>query len=56
MSNNKNTQITTPSGSGGLINIRDEYPSKLQISPEWIIIAIVIVIIGIAGLKIALKI
>jgi len=55
MSNNKNTQITTPSGSGGLVNFRDEYPSKLQITPEWVMIAIVIVIIGVAALKLLLK-
>lgn len=56
MSNNKNTQITTPSGSGGLVNFREEYPSKLQITPEWVIIAIVLVIVGMAALKLVLKI
>ena len=56
MSNKQNEQINTPAGAGGLIRFSDEYPSKLQVSPEWIMIAIVIVIIGAATLKIFLKI
>jgi preprotein translocase subunit Sec61beta len=37
--------IMTPSGMGGLMRFNEEYPSKLKMSPEAVIIGIVIVII-----------
>jgi preprotein translocase subunit Sec61beta len=54
MSNKQKDQITTPSGSGGLVNFREEYPSKLRITPEWVFIIIAIVVIGITALKLML--
>ena len=48
-----NEGITTPSGMGGLMRFNDEYPSKLQISPEMVIIMIVLVVIAMTIVKIA---
>jgi len=50
MADNKN-QIQTPSGMGGLQRFDEEYPSKVQISPEMVTIIIGIVILGIAAIK-----
>lgn len=47
----KNQQISTPSGMGGLQRFREEYPSKLQIKPEVVIVMIGIVVIGMAAAK-----
>jgi len=47
--------ITTPSGMGGLMRFSDEYPSKLRISPEMVIVLIAAVVVGITILKIMLK-
>lgn len=47
--------ITTPAGAGGLMRFNDEYPSKLRISPEMVIILIAIVVVGITVLKLVLK-
>jgi len=46
--------ISTPSGMGGLMRFSDEYKSKLQISPEQVIILIVAVIIIMTVIKIVL--
>ena len=43
--------ISTPSGMGGLMHFNEEYPSKLQIKPEHVIILIAVVIIGMTVLK-----
>ena len=43
--------ITTPSGQGGLQRFNEEYPSKFQIKPEWIIAGIVFVIAVMFALK-----
>jgi preprotein translocase subunit Sec61beta len=47
--------ISTPSGMGGLMRFNEEYPSKLRISPEMVVVMIAIVIIGITIIKIAFK-
>ena len=44
--------ISTPSGMGGLMRFNEEYPSKLQIAPEHVLIIIAIVIIGITIIKV----
>lgn len=44
--------ISTPSGMGGLLRYNEEYKSRFQIKPEYVIIAIAAVIIGMAILKI----
>ncbi len=45
--------ITTPSGMGGLLRYNEEYPSKLQISPQAVVTMIAIVIIAMTVIKIA---
>ncbi len=47
--------ITTPMGAGGLMRFNDEYPSKLRISPEMVIVLIAIVVVGVTFLKLILK-
>ncbi len=47
--------INTPSGMGGLMRFNEEYPSKLQISPEQVIILTAIVIVGMIIIKIFFK-
>jgi preprotein translocase subunit Sec61beta len=47
----KEETITTPSSMGGLQRFNEEYPSKVQISPETVTIIIGIVILGIAAIK-----
>jgi preprotein translocase subunit Sec61beta len=46
--------ISTPSGMGGLLRYNEEYPSKIQISPEQVVILIAAVIIIMTIIKIAL--
>ena len=43
----------TPSGAGGLLRYNEEYPSKLKISPEMVLVLIAIVVIGMTIIKIA---
>ena len=43
--------IMTPSGSGGIIRYDEEYPSRFMIQPEYFIVFIVLVVIGMAILK-----
>jgi preprotein translocase subunit Sec61beta len=43
--------MSMPSGMGGLMRFNEEYPSKLRISPEIVVVLIVIVIIGMTILK-----
>ena len=43
--------ILMPSGSGGLMRYNDEYKSKLTLTPNHVVILIVIVILGMAILK-----
>lgn len=45
--------ISTPSGMGGLTRFNEEYPSKIQISPQQVVILIAAVVIGITIIKIA---
>jgi preprotein translocase subunit Sec61beta len=45
--------ISTPSGMGGLMRFNEEYPSKIQISPQQVVILIAAVIIGITIIKVA---
>jgi len=40
MADNK---INMPSGQGGIVRYFDEYKSKIQIKPTWVLIAIAIV-------------
>jgi len=49
-------KITTPSGMGGLQRFDEEYPSKIQISPEMVTIFIGIIIIAMALIKYFIKI
>jgi len=44
-----------PSGSGGLLRYNEEYPSKLRISPEQVVILIAVVAIAMTLIKIFLK-
>ena len=44
--------LSTPSGMGGLIRFNEEYPSKLTFSPEQVMIAIAVIIIGLTILKV----
>lgn len=43
--------VSAPSGIGGLLRYNEEYPSKLQISPEIVVAMIVVVVIAMAALK-----
>jgi len=45
--------ISTPSGMGGLMRFNDEYTSKLQISPQMVVVLIALVIIAMTVIKIA---
>jgi preprotein translocase subunit Sec61beta len=47
--------ISTPSGMGGLMRFSDEYPSKLRISPEMVIILIAAVVVGVTFLKLIIQ-
>ena len=38
-------QLRVPSAGGGLVRYFDEYKSKIQIKPEYVIVAIILVII-----------
>jgi len=49
-----NSGINTPSGMGGLMRFNEEYPSKLMISPEQVMIGIVVIIIGLTILRVVL--
>ena len=48
-----NEQITTPSGMGGLQRFDEQTGSRAQIKPEWLLAIIIMVVIGMAGLKLA---
>ena len=41
-----------PSGSGGLLRYNEEYPSKLRINPEQVVILIAVVAIAMTLIKI----
>lgn len=43
--------ISTPSGMGGLMRFNEEYPSKLKISPEQVVILIVAIIVIVTAIK-----
>jgi preprotein translocase subunit Sec61beta len=43
--------LLMPSGSGGLMRYNDEYKSKLMLSPMHVVVLIVVVILGMAALK-----
>jgi preprotein translocase subunit Sec61beta len=43
--------ISTPSGMGGLMRFNEEYPSKIQITPEQVLIFVAVVIVGITIIK-----
>jgi len=43
-----------PSSSGGLLHYNEEYPSKLKITPQQVIILIIIVIAVMTGIKLFL--
>lgn len=49
-------QIRTPSGMGGLQSYHEPTGSKVQIKPEWIVIAIGLVVVGMAVLKLLIPI
>jgi preprotein translocase subunit Sec61beta len=44
--------ISTPSGMGGLMRFNDEYNSKLQISPQMVVVMIALVVIAMTVIKI----
>jgi preprotein translocase subunit Sec61beta len=43
--------LSTPSGMGGLMRFNEEYPSKLQIAPEYVVILIAAAVVGITIIK-----
>jgi len=43
--------ISTPSGMGGLMSFKEEYPSKFKISPEQVVILIVAVIVIVTAMR-----
>jgi preprotein translocase subunit Sec61beta len=43
--------ILMPSGSGGLMRYNEEYKSKFMLSPNHVVILILVVVIGMAVLK-----
>ena len=43
--------ILMPSGSGGLMRYNEEYKSKLMLDPKHVVVLIVVVILGMAALK-----
>ena len=43
--------ISTPAGIGGLMRFNEEYPSRLKISPEQVVILIVAVIVIMTVIK-----
>ncbi len=47
--------LSTPSGMGGLMRFNEEYPSKLRISPEQVIILTAVVIVAMILIKLFLK-
>ncbi|MBI2667655.1 preprotein translocase subunit Sec61beta [Candidatus Woesearchaeota archaeon] len=38
-------RIQMPSSGGGLVRYFDDYKSKLQFKPEWVVVFIIVVII-----------
>jgi len=46
--------ISTPSGMGGLLRYNEEYPSKIQLKPEHVVILIAVVIVAMTIIKIIL--
>ena len=38
-------QLSVPASSGGLVRYFDEYKSKLQIKPEFVVLLIILVIV-----------
>ena len=44
-------EINMPSGFGGLMRYKEEYNSKLKISPIQVIVGIVLVIVFVLSLK-----
>jgi len=49
MANEKS--ITTPSGQGGLQRFDEDLGSKIQIKPELVAIAVIVIVVGMAILK-----
>jgi preprotein translocase subunit Sec61beta len=47
-----NQGISLPSGSGGLMRYSEEYKSRIQIKPSYVIIFIILILLFIAVLKI----
>lgn len=43
-----------PSGSGGLLHYNEEYPSKLKITPQQVVILIILVVAVMTGIKLFL--
>ncbi len=41
-----NNKISMPSSGGGLMRYFDDYKSKIQIKPSYIIVAVIVVIIA----------
>jgi len=44
-------ELSTPSGFGGLIRYKEEYPSKLKLKPRDVIIFLIVVILFSIGLR-----
>jgi len=44
--------LLMPSGSGGLMRYNEEYRSRLRISPNMVVVFIILVVLIMAGLKI----
>lgn len=48
----QDTRIRMPAGTGGLVRYYDEYRSRLQIKPAYVILLIILTIIFEVSLKI----
>ena len=45
-------QINMPSGFGGLTRFNEEYKSKITLTPTQVVIAVIVVIVFVLGLRI----
>lgn len=47
-----NAGLNLPSGSGGLMRYSEEYKSKFQISPSYVVLFIILILVFVGVLKI----
>ncbi len=46
-----NSGISMPSGSGGLMRYSEEYKSRIQIKPSYVVLFIILILLFVAALK-----